>query len=71
MVLVWGILSFIFAFIAIFCTGLFILSCISAVINPQMVVENGVVVDKNRNSRYILLIILAIAWAIVIAITTV
>jgi thiol:disulfide interchange protein len=66
---VLAILSFIFSFIALFSTGLFVLSCISAVINPQITVENGTVVDKNRNSRYMLLIILAFSWAIVIAIS--
>ena len=62
-----AILSFICSFVAIMSTGLFILSCISAIINPQITVENGAIIDKNRNSRYMFLIISAIAWGLVIA----
>ena len=62
-----GILTFISTTIAFFCTGLFIISCISSVINPQLRVENGEMVDKNQNSRLIFLMIAAITWAIVIA----
>jgi hypothetical protein len=62
-----GTITFICATIAFFCTGLFVISCISSVINPQLRVENGEMVDKNQNSRLIFLIIAAITWAIVIA----
>ena len=62
-----GILTFICSFIAIVSMGLFILSCISGIINPQMTMVNGELRDKNENSRYMLLLITAIAWGIVIA----
>lgn len=64
-----GILSFICSFIGIFSTGLFILSCITAIINPQISVVDGNIVEKNANSRYIFLIITAIAWGVVIALS--
>ena len=62
-----GILTFICTFIAIVSMGLFILSCISGVINPQVTMVDGQLRDKNASSRYMFLIITAIAWGIVIA----
>jgi hypothetical protein len=68
MIWVIGILTFICAFIAIFTTGLLVISCISSVINPQISVgKDGVVREKHSNSRLIFLLITAIMWAIVIA----
>lgn len=67
--MIWlvGILKFISAFIGITTTGLFIMSCISSIINPQLIVEGDTVKEKNQNSRYMLLLITAVAWALVIA----
>ena len=67
MIWVVGILKFISAFIGITTTGLFIMSCISSIINPQLIVEGDTVKEKNQNSRYMLLLITAVAWALVIA----
>lgn len=65
---VLGIITFICAFIAISSTGLFILLCISSIINPQITVdEKGEVREKNNNARIMYLLISAITWAIVIA----
>jgi hypothetical protein len=65
--LIVGIIKFISSVIAVFSTGLFTLSCISSIINPQLVVEGDIVKEKNQNSRLIFLLITAIAWGIVIA----
>ena len=62
-----GILSFLCSFIAIVSMGLFILSCISGIINPQVTMVNGELRDKNENSRYMFLLLTAFAWGIVIA----
>ena len=62
-----GILTFICTFIAIVSMGLFILSCICGIINPQVTMVDGQLRDKNESSRYMLLLITAIAWGIVIA----
>lgn len=63
-----GITTFLCAFIGAVTLGLFILSCISSVINPQIVVdEQGQVREKNHNSRLMFLFITSIMWAIVIA----
>ena len=62
-----GILTFLCSFIAIISLGLFILSCIGGVINPQVTLVDGKLRDKNESSRYMFLLITAIAWAIVIA----
>lgn len=67
MVWVVGIIKFISAIVAIFTTGLFVLSCISSIINPQIIVDNGAVKEKNQNSRFIFLLITSIMWGIVIA----
>ena len=62
-----GILTFICTFIAIVFMGLFILSCISGIVNPQVTMVDGQLRDKNESSRYMFLLIIAIAWGIVIA----
>lgn len=63
-----GIITFFCAFLGAITLGLFILSCISSIINPQITVdENGQVREKNNNSRLIFLLIASIMWAIVIA----
>jgi hypothetical protein len=62
-----GILIFIFSVIAIFATGVFVLMCISSVVNPQFKVEGENVIEKNQNARLMYLIIAAIAWGLVIA----
>lgn len=67
MVWIVGILKFISAFIGISTTGIFIMSCISSVVNPQLIVEGDTVREKNQNSRYMFLLITAVAWALVIA----
>ena len=64
-----GILSFLCSFIAIVSMGLFILSCISGIINPQMTMVNGELRDKNENSRYMFLLLAAFTWGIVIALS--
>lgn len=66
MVWVIGIIKFLCAAIALFCTCAFILSCITSVINPNFKVEDGKVKDGNDNVRYILVLILSVAWALVI-----
>lgn len=67
MVWVIGIIKFLCATIALFCTCAFILSCITSVINPNFKVEGDKVTDSNDNVRYILVLILSVAWGIVIA----
>ena len=63
-----GIITFFCAFLGAITLGLFILSCISSIINPQITVdENGQVREKNNNSRLIFLLVTSIMWAIVIA----
>lgn len=64
-----GILIFISSVIAIFTSGLFIISCLNGIINPNIVVTNGEVKDANQNSRLIFLIIASIAWALVITLS--
>ena len=60
---------FIVSFIAIFSLGLFILSCISSIVNPQLTIINGATKEKNENARIMFLLISSIAWAIVITLT--
>lgn len=63
-----GIITFICAFIGIATTGIFILLCISSIINPQISVDkDGNVSEKHNNARIMYLLISSIAWAIVIA----
>ena len=59
-----GILKFIFAALGMFTTVMLILAIISSIINPQMSLEGDKVVE---NARYMMVIIMSIAWAIVIA----
>lgn len=68
MVWVIGIITFICAFLGATTLGLFILSCISSIINPQLSVDkDGQVREKNNNSRLMFLLITSIMWALVIA----
>lgn len=62
-----GILKFIFAALGIFMTVMLILAIISSIINPQMSLEGDKVVENGLNARYMMVIIMSIAWAIVIA----
>lgn len=66
MVWVIGIIKFVCSVIAIFCTCAFVLSCISSVMNPNYNINANKNTDKSDNLRYILAIILSVAWAIVI-----
>lgn len=63
-----GILKFLFSAIAIFFTWVLILNIISSVINPQIVVENGVTIERNNNARFIFALIISLCWAIVLVI---
>ena len=68
MVWVIGIITFICAFLGVATLGLFILSCISSIIKPQLSVDkDGQVREKNNNSRLMFLLITSIMWALVIA----
>lgn len=62
-----GFIKFIAAFFAVFSTFILIIQIINSVINPQLTVENNVVVDKNNNSRLMFSLIASISWALVIA----
>ena len=62
-----GILKFIFAALGMFMTVMLILAIISSIINPQMSLEGDKVVENGLNARYMMSIIMSIAWAIVIA----
>lgn len=62
-----GILKFIFAALGMFMTVMLILAIISSIINPQMSLEGDKVVENGLNARYMMAIIMSIAWAIVIA----
>ena len=65
----FGILNFIFSFIAIFFTWIMILNIIISITNPQIVLDdNGNAKEKNDGARLWFAIIIAICWAIVIAI---
>lgn len=69
MIWVIGIIKFICAAVGIFCTCAFILTCISSIINPNFTVnaEGNKVSDKYDNVRYLLAIIMSVAFGIVIA----
>lgn len=68
MVWVIGIIKFLCSAIAIFCTCAFILTCISSILNPTFNVSgDNNVTDKYDNVRYLLAIIMSVAWGIVIA----
>ena len=62
-----GILKFIFAALGMFMAVMLILAIISSIINPQMSLEGDKVVENGLNARYMMAIIMSIAWAIVIA----
>lgn len=62
-----GILKFIFAALGMFMAVMLILAIISSIINPQMSLEGDKVVENGLNARYMMVIIMSIAWAIVIA----
>ena len=66
MLIVFSILKFICAVIAIFLTWILILNIISSAINPQIIIENGLPVEKNNNARLMFALIIAICWAFVI-----
>lgn len=68
MVWVLGIIKFIVSAIGIFSLLLFVLVCIATVVYPQFEVkdENNINV-KGENSRYVLALICAIAFGILIA----
>jgi hypothetical protein len=64
-----AILKFIFAFLGISSTLLFVAAMISAVNNPQIVLDDkGNAVEKNRNMRVWLGLLTALFWALLIAI---
>ena len=62
-----GILKFIAAFFAVFISLILIIQIINGVINPQISVEDGKIIDKSNNSRLIYALMASIAWALVIA----
>lgn len=65
MVFLFGLLKFVVVFIAIASSLLFLSSVISSIINPQIVLdEDGNAIDKNRNFRIWMGIILSVFWAI-------
>lgn len=65
MVFLLGLLKFVVVFIAIASSLLFLSSVISSIINPQIVLdEDGNAIDKNRNFRIWMGIILSVFWAI-------
>ena len=70
MVWVFGILKFLFAAVGIFSLLLFVLVCIATVIYPQFDVnaEEGTINIVGGNARYVLAIICAVSFALLIAI---
>lgn len=67
MLIFLGILKFLFSAVGLFLTWVLILNIISSIVNPQIIVENGVPSEKNNNARFIFALIISICWAIVIA----
>lgn len=69
--MIWliGIIKFICGAVGVFCICAFVLTCISSVINPDFTVDEtgNKVSDKYDNVRYLLAIIMSVAWGIVIA----
>lgn len=63
-----GIFEFIFSFVAIFLTWVLIISIINSVVNPNIIIENGLPIEKNNNARLMFALIIALCWAIVIII---
>jgi hypothetical protein len=68
MSIVLGIIEFLCSVIAIFVTWILIINIISSVINPQIVIKDGVAIEENYNSRLLFALIIAISWGIVIVI---
>lgn len=66
MTLLLSILKFIFTFLGVFTTWILILNTVVSVINPKIVIENGQAVEKDDKARFIIALINAISWAIVI-----
>lgn len=65
MVFLLGLLKFAVVFIAIASSLLFLSSVISSIINPQIVLDDdGNAIDKNRNFRIWMGIILSVFWSI-------
>lgn len=65
MVFLLGLLKFVVVFIAIASSLLFLSSVISSIINPQIVLDDdGNAIDKNRNFRIWMGIILSVFWSI-------
>lgn len=74
MIIFLGILKFIFGAIAIFSTGLFILSSINSIINPtfseiteKIEGQKDKEAEKYDKFRYVMLFIMSIAWGIIFA----
>lgn len=68
MSIILGLFKFIFSVLAIFFTWILIMNIVSSIINPQIVIEEGKVIEKNNNARIWFAIIVAISWAFVIII---
>ena len=64
---VLGVIKFIVAFVALASSVLFVLNIIANIVNPQIEVVDGRVIDKTINSRLVYGLILCVAWAILIA----
>jgi hypothetical protein len=62
------LLEFIFSTVAIFFSWVLVMSIISSVINPQIIIEENKAIEKNNNARLIYALIIAICWALVIVI---
>ena len=63
-----AIIKFVVAFVAIATSLLFVTGIISAIVNPQIKLdENGKAVESGRNARVWLGLITSIFWAILIA----
>lgn len=74
MAVLLGILNFLFSAIAIFSTGLFVLSCINSLLNPtfpevteKIEGKKDVWAEKYDKLRFFLLLIMSISWGVVIA----
>jgi hypothetical protein len=68
MVWVIGIIKFICGAIGVFSFLLFVLVCIATVVYPQFEIENGnEVKGKGENAKYVLAIICAVAFGLLIA----
>ena len=68
MVVFLNFFEFLFSTIAIFFTWILIMNIITSTINPQIIVEDGNIVEKNNNARIWFAFIIAISWAFVIII---